>query len=402
MKETLMEPRARLRRLLESHVEHGELPGLVWLVSQGREVEAGAIGKMAEDGDPMQKDTLFRITSMTKPVTAAAALILVEQGKLRLDDPLDALLPELARRRVLRRIDSPLDDTVPAERAITLRDLLAFRMGFGIVWGPPDATPIQRAANALSLGAFGPPEPQVPPPPDEWMRRFGTLPLMHQPGERWMYQTGAEVLGVLIARAAGVPLDRFFQEHVFDPLGMKDTSFSVHASKLDRFATGYFAANPFNPDEGGFVLHDPARDGQWSRPPAFPSGGAGLVSTADDFHAFARMLLAGGTSPGGRILSSESVRMMTRDQLTAEQKARSDVMPPGYWSHHGWGFGVAVATGQRAPGNPAGYGWDGGFGTYWCSDPERDMVALLMTQRAAFPAMASLYRDFWDAVYAPA
>jgi CubicO group peptidase (beta-lactamase class C family) len=388
--------------LLTSHVERGQVPGLVWLVSRGSQQDVGAIGKMATDGEPMRQDTLFRITSMTKPVTAAAALILVEEGKLRLDDPVDPLLPELTGRKVLRRIDSPLDDTVPADRAITLRDLLAFRMGFGIVWGPPDATPIQRAANALDLGAFGPPAPLVAPPPDEWMRRFGTLPLMHQPGERWMYNTSSEVLGVLIARAAGIPLDRFLQGRIFDPLGMKDTSFSVPASKLDRFATAYFAAQPFNPDEGGFVLSDPPRGGQWSTPPAFPSGGAGLVSTADDFHTFARMLLAGGTSQGGRILSTASVRMMTSDQLTAEQKARSEVMPADYWNHHGWGFGVAVSTGARAPGNRGGYGWDGGFGTYWCSDPQRDMVALLFTQRAAFPAMVSLYRDFWDAVYAAA
>jgi CubicO group peptidase (beta-lactamase class C family) len=397
-----MEPSNRLRELLTSHVEYGRVPGLVWLVSRGSQMAWGALGKMATDGDPMCRDTLFRITSMTKPITAAAALILVDEGKLRLDDPVDLLLPELAERRVLRRIDSPLDDTVPAERGITLRDLLAFRMGFGIVWGPPDATPIQRAANALDLGAFGPPVPQVPPPPDEWMRRFGTLPLMHQPGDRWMYNTSSEVLGVLIARAAGVSLDRFFQDRIFDPLGMKDTSFSVPASKLERFATGYFAAQPFNPDEGGFVLSDRARGGQWSTPPAFPSGGAGLVSTADDYHAFARMLLAGGTSRDGRILSAESVRMMTSDQLSAEQKTRSGAMPPDYWSHHGWGFGVAVATGPRAPGSPGGYGWDGGFGTYWCSDPQRDMVALLLTQRAAFPAMVSMYRDFWDAVYAAA
>jgi CubicO group peptidase (beta-lactamase class C family) len=347
----------------------------------------------------MRRDTLFRITSMTKPVTAAAALILVDEGKLRLDDPVDALLPELARRKVLRRIDGPLDDTVPAERSITLRDLLTFRMGFGIVWGPPDATPIQRAANKLELGAFGPPQPQVPPAPDEWMRRFGTLPLMHQPGERWMYNTSAEVLGVLIARAAGVPLGRFFQERIFEPLGMTDTDFSVPLAKRHRFANGYFAANPFNPDVGGVVLNDPV-DGQWSKPPAFPSGGAGLVSTLDDYLAFARTLLAGGTAATGRVLSERSVQLMTSDQLTPEQKARSPVMPPDYWSHHGWGSGLAVATGPRARGMPGGYGWDGGFGTYWCSDPKRHMVALLMTQRAAFPPMASVYREFWDAVYA--
>jgi CubicO group peptidase (beta-lactamase class C family) len=408
MEGTDVKPTERLHDVLASHVARGEVPGLVSLVSRGHEVEVEAIGSKTAGAavDPMRRDTLFRITSMTKPVTAAAALIMVDEGKLRLDDPVDALLPELAQRKVLRRIDAPLDDTVPAERPITLRDILTFRMGFGIVWGAPDATPIQRAANELALGAFGPPQPQVPPPPDEWMRRFGTLPLMHQPGERWMYNTGAEVLGVLIARAAGVPLGRFFQERIFEPLGMRDTDFSVREAKLQRFATAYFAADPFNPDVGGVVLNDPI-DGQWSKPPAFPSGGAGLVSTVDDYLAFARMLLAGGSSGRGtsgkdRILSERSVRLMTSDQLTVEQKASSPIMPPGYWSHHGWGMGLAVATGPRVPSMPGGYGWDGGFGTSWCSDPQRDMVALLMTQRAAFPPMASLYRDFWDAVYANA
>jgi CubicO group peptidase (beta-lactamase class C family) len=393
--------RERLHRVLASHVERGDVPGLVVLVSQRGEVHVEAMGnKTAGTADPMRRDTIFRITSMTKPITGAAAMILVEEGKLRLDGPVDALLPELSRRRVLRRIDAPLDDTVPAERAITLRDLLTFCMGFGIVVGPPGATPIQRAAEELQLGAFGPPQPQKPPPPDEWMRRFGTLPLMHQPGERWMYNTGSEVLGVLIARAARMPLERFFEERIFDPLGMKDTGFGVPPSKLDRLATGYFAADPFHPDEGGYVLNDPVQGGQWSKPPAFPSGGAGLVSTVDDYHAFARMLLAGGACATGRILSESAVALMTSDQLTGEQKAKTDWFVPGYWQTRGWGFGVVVTTGPREPGNPGGHGWDGGFGTTFCSDAKQDLVAMLMTQRAAFPSMTSLYREFWDAVYA--
>ncbi|MHB8417445.1 MAG: serine hydrolase domain-containing protein [Myxococcales bacterium] len=386
----------RLHDVLAHHLERGEVPGLVCLVQRGDDLQVEVMGKKAAGAaEPMRRDTLFRITSMTKPITVAAALILVDEGKLQLDGPVDALLPELAERRVLRRVDAALEDTVPAARALSLRDLLTFRMGFGIVWGPPDATPIQRAAHDLRLGAFGPPEPQAPPPPDEWMRRFGTLPLMYQPGERWAYHTPAEVLGVLVARSAGMSFERFLQERLFGPLGMKDTGFSVPPERIDRLATSYFARNAFQPDEGGFVLRDPAQGGQWSRPPAFPSGGGGLVSTADDFLAFARLLLAGG----GGILSRELVELMTTDQLTPEQKRRSPVMPPDYWSHHGWGFGVAVATGSRAPGFPGGYGWDGGFGTSWASDPHKNRIALLMTQRGAFPPMTGLYRDFWDALY---
>lgn len=390
----------RMNRVLARRVERGEMPGLVWLVSRGGQVDAGVLGTKGASGtDPMRRDSLFRITSMTKPVTATAAMILVEEGKLALDEPVDRLLPELAGRRVLRRIDGPLDDTVPAARAITLRDLLTFRMGFGIIWGPPGATPIQRAAEELQLGAFGPPKPAVPPPPDEWIRRFATLPLMHQPGEQWMYNTGAEVLGVVIARAAQMPLEQFFSERIFDPLGMPDTSFSVPASKLHRLPPAYFAKDPFHPDDGGFVLSDGVEDSQWARPPAFPSGGAGLVSTADDYLAFSRMLLGGGAVGNLRILSKASVTAMTNDQLTGEQKARSGIYPPGWWKNHGWGFGMAVTTGERDARGPAGFGWDGGFGTSWAADPREDMTAILMTQRAAFPSTTGIYGDFWNEVY---
>jgi CubicO group peptidase (beta-lactamase class C family) len=170
----------------------------------------------------VQRDTIFRIASMTKPITASAAMILIEECKLRLDEPVDRLLPELADRRVLKRLDGPLDDTEPAKRPITLRDLLTFCMGFSIVMAPPGAYPIQTAVNDLLLGQ-GMPQPSLQPGPDEWIRRFGTLPLMHQPGEKWMYHTGSDVLGVLIARASGQPFDAFLQERVFKPLGMKDS-----------------------------------------------------------------------------------------------------------------------------------------------------------------------------------
>src|SRR5207245_542654 len=164
--------------------------------------------------------------------------ILVEECKLRLDEPVDRLLPELADRTVLRRPDGPLDDTVPAIRPISVRDLLTFRMGFGLMMAPPDAYPILQAASELQIG-MGPPSPSSMPPPEEWIRRLGTLPLMHQPGEQWMYNTGSDVLGVLIARASGQPLETFLRERLFEPLGMKDAGFSVPAARLDRLATSY-------------------------------------------------------------------------------------------------------------------------------------------------------------------
>jgi CubicO group peptidase (beta-lactamase class C family) len=383
---------AKMHEGLAKHVERGLLPGLVTVLYRRGEVHIDTIGhKTVGLADPMQGDTIFRISSMTKPITAAAAMILVEEGKARLDEPVDDVLPELASRRVLRRIDGPLDDTVPAERPITLRDLLTFRMGFGLVWGPQDALPIQRAARELELGAFGPPRPLQPPPPDEWIRRFATLPLMHQPGDRWTYNTGSDLLGIFVARASNQTFDSFLEERIFEPLGMKDTSFSVPPPKLHRLASSYVATDAFEPDEGGTGLYDGVLDSQWAKPPPFPSGAAGLVSTAGDFLAFARMILAGGELDGVRILSRESVEMMTTDHLTAAQKARTPWHPPGFWDDHGWGFGVSVATTGR-------YGWDGGLGTSWWSDPGESTIGILLTQRMAFPSMTAVYRDFWAAV----
>src|ERR1700732_956704 len=232
---------ARLHEVMAGVFEGGEGPGLVALVSRRGEVHVEALGIKALGGsDPIQRDTIFRIASMTKPITAAAAMILVEECKLRLDDPVDELLPELTDRRVVKRLQGPLDDTEPAKRPITLRDLLTFRMGFGIVMAPPGSYPVQTAVADLLLGQ-GMPQPSLPPAPDEWIRRFGTLPLMHQPGEKWMYHTGSDVLGVLIARASGQPFDAFLQDRIFEPLGMRDTAFSVPASKLDRLAAGPLA-----------------------------------------------------------------------------------------------------------------------------------------------------------------
>jgi CubicO group peptidase (beta-lactamase class C family) len=369
-------PLARLHDVMAGYVERGEVPGLVALVCRRGQMHVEALGMKTLGGsDPVQQDTIFRIASMTKPITAAAAMILVEECKLRLDDPIDGLLPELANRRVLKRLDGPLDDTEPAKRPITFRDLLTFRMGFGIVMVPPGTYPIQTAVDDLALGQ-GMPQPSLPPGPDEWIRRFGTLPLMQEPGEKWMYHTGSDVLGVLIARASGQPFETFLQERIFEPLGMKDTAFSAPASKLDRLATSYAT----NFETGALELYDPAEGGSWSRPPAFPSGGGGLVSTAEDYFAFGQMMLSLGRHGSRRILSRPSVETMTTDHLTAAQKAVSGLVP-GDFDNIGWGFGVAVVTRREHVAAPVGsYGWDGGLGTSWRSDPSEDIVAILLTQ----------------------
>jgi CubicO group peptidase (beta-lactamase class C family) len=391
--------RARLGHMhdvMAGYVERGEVPGIVTLVCRRDEVHFDAIGtKMVGGRDPVRRDTIFRIASMTKPITAAATMILVEECKLRLDEPVDRLLPELADRKVLKRLDAPLEETVPAERPVTVRDLLTFRMGFGVVMAPPGTYPIQRAVSELLLFQ-GPPQPQAPPAPDEWLGRLGTLPLMHQPGAKWMYHTGSDVLGVLIARASGQPFKTFLRERLFEPLLMKDTGFSVPAAHLDRMATSYWT----NPATGAFELYDPAEAGQWSRPPAFPSGGGGLVSTVDDYLAFGRMMLNRGKYGNERILSKASVETMTTDQLTPEQKAVSGLVA-GYFDSHGWGFGVSVVTRREdLAGSVGRFGWDGGLGTSWYSDPREDMVGILMTQRAwTSPNPPDVRSDFWTSAY---
>jgi CubicO group peptidase (beta-lactamase class C family) len=387
---------ARMHDVMAGYVERGDVPGLVTLVSRRGEVHVDVIGTQAfADPTSMRRDTIFRVSSMTKPVTAAATMILVEECKLRLDEPVDRLLPELAERQVLKRLDGPLDDTVPTKRPITVRDLLTFRMGFGQMMAPPDAYPILSAANEQQIG-MGPPSPSTMPAPDEWMRRLGRLPLMHQPGEQWMYNTGSDVLGVLIARASGQPLETFLRERLFAPLGMKDTSFSVPEVSLDRLATSYWT----NFETGALEVYDEARGGQWSRPPAFPSGAGGLVSTIDDYLAFGQMMLSQGKHGGERILSRLSVETMTTDQLTPEQKAVSGLVP-GYFDSHGWGFGVSVVTRRDdIAAVPGRYGWDGGLGTSWYSDKREDMVTILMTQRAwTSPSPPDVCLDFWTSAY---
>jgi CubicO group peptidase (beta-lactamase class C family) len=385
----------RMHDVMAGYVERGDPPGLVWLVSRRGEVHVEAIGaKAVGDSEPIRRDTIFRISSMSKPVTAVATMILVEECKLRLDEPVDRLLPELANRQVLKRIDGPLDDTVPANRPITVRDLLTFTMGFGLVFAPPDAYPILRAGIESRLGQ-GMPAPATPPGPDEWIRRLGSLPLMAQPGELWMYNTGSDVLSVLIARAAGQPLETFLRERIFEPLGMKDTSFSVPADKLDRFGPSYWT----NFMTGAREVYDEAAGGQWSSPPAFPSGAGGLVSTIDDYLAFGQMMLDNGAYSGGRILSRLSVEAMTTDQLTPGQKAGG--LASGYWDSHGWGFGVSINTRRDGVSSvPGRYGWDGGMGTSWYTDPHEQMVTILMTPRAWESAdPPNLFRDFWTLAY---
>jgi CubicO group peptidase (beta-lactamase class C family) len=385
----------RLRTIMTGYVERGEVPGILTLVSRHGEVHVDAVGNKSLDGpEQVTRDTIFRLASMSKPITAAAAMVLAEEGKLRLDDAVEKWLPELANRKVLKRIDAPLDETVPAHRPITVRDLLTFTMGFGLLLTPTGEYPILKAANELQIGMRPASQPQANP--DEWIRRLGTLPLMSQPGERWLYGTGSNVLSVLIARVSGQPLETFLRERLFEPLGMKDTGFSVPADKLDRLASCYI----LNPATGTLELFDGVQQSQWGRPPIFPSGATGLVSTLDDYLAFGQMMLSQGRHGSERILSRLSVEAMTTDQLTPAQKAVSSLLPvlPGFFETHGWGFGVSVVTRRDDIASvPGRFGWDGSLGTSWFCDPKEDLVGILLTQR--FISSFDLYRDFWTLAY---
>jgi CubicO group peptidase (beta-lactamase class C family) len=378
-----------LRVIAERHVASGFVPGLVVLVFSGGQTHVEALGTLSFDGGaPVARDSLFRIASITKPVTGAVTMALIQEGLVGLDEPVDRLLPELRDRRVLRAIDGPLADTVPARRAITTRDLLTFTFGFGLVvemFMSAKPFPIVVASDDARLATIGPPDPGIQPDPDTWIAGLGSLPLIAQPGERWMYNTGASVLGVLASRAAGLPFGEVLRSRVFEPLGMTRTGFWT--SDCGRLATAYRTS--VAPDRQlGVEVWDPP-DGKYSRAPAFEDGAAGLVSSADDLLAFARMFLRGGDP----VLSADSVRAMTTDQLTPEQKARGG-LGDGFFNGQSWSFCQAVQ-------DDGTFGWDGGFGSTWRVDPVRDLVTIVLTQRMFDgPELPPLHGELQDAAYA--
>ncbi|WP_436532040.1 serine hydrolase domain-containing protein [Actinoplanes sp. HUAS TT8] len=371
----------RVRDLVERLVGDGFVPGAMVVLGRRGQVHVEASGFLAYEGAgagvPMAGDTIFRTGSMTKPLVAACAMVLVEECTLRLDDPVDELLPELAGMRVLADPGGPLAETVPARRPITLRDLLVFTLGTGMVLAEPGTVPIADALGAVRAPSL-----------DEWLGQVGALPLVHQPGERWMYETGADMTGALIARATGRPFGQVLRERIAEPLGLKDTGFSVDADRLGRFATAY------DRDDARTVADAP--DGRFSAPPVFEDCGGGLVSTADDYLAFASALLAGGNG----VLSRAAVSLMTTDHLTPAQKAVSG-FGPGYFDNQGWGFGMSVITRRTRLGPSVGsYGWPGFWGTAWYNDPAEDLSAIVVMQRAHMGDQnLPLWNDVWTSIY---
>ena len=375
---------SNLHDILQTYVSNGSVPGAVGLMARGDRVEVAAAGSPDVGGtSPMARDSIFRVASITKPITAVAVMMLVEDGRIALQDPVREWLPELASPAVVRTPASPVDDVVPAVRPITVADLLTFRAGYGF----PSDFSLPAVGLLFSELKQGPPQPQLVAAPDEWMAALSRIPLLHQPGEAWLYNTCSDIAGVLIARVSGRPLPEFLAERLFGPLGMVDTGFDVPAGKLARF-TSYYRTDP----AGGLELVD-APGGQWSSLPAFPSAAGGLVSTVDDWHSFARMLLAGGRAGGRQLLSPASVRQMTTDQLTQPQRDATRLFLEG----QGWGFGGSVDVEAIDPWNvPGRYGWVGGTGTAAHITPSTGTVSILLSQlEMAGPTAPALMRDFW-------
>jgi CubicO group peptidase (beta-lactamase class C family) len=400
---------------LVRHVSPADVPGLVALVARGDGAAGGQVhvtvagsgtlggGAPGELGTPMWRDSIFRIASLSKPVTGVAAMLLIEDAAMDLDDPVERWLPELGGRRVLRALESPLDDTIAADRPITVEDVLSFRLGFGCIM-TPGSYPVADAEASLGLKTLGPPWPPCQLTSDEWIAALGSLPLMDQPGQRWRYNTGATVAGILIERVTGLPLPRVLAKRVFEPLGMTDTGFHVPAAKLDRFASMYAPSGFLGIAREGLELVD-AAEGWYATPPLLPDGASGLVSTIDDLWAFTAMLdrARQGDRTAG-LLSPESARLMLRDRTTPADKAEN----PWFFGEDGrsgWGLMMSVpaegALTAAPDGSPRGYGWDGGSGTTWRTDPATGLTGILLTQRmVTSPEPTEVVRDFWSAAYA--
>jgi CubicO group peptidase (beta-lactamase class C family) len=373
----------RIWQLPNTYVDSGRLPGYVGAVRIGDRVEVRAVGRtgIERDSPPMSGDTLFRLASMSKPIGAALTMGLVQDGTIALDEEIARWLPEAGSPRVLKAPDAPLDYTTEAQRPITVRHLLTMTCGWGLVL---EEAPLQK--TMIERGVYPGPLP-LRMSGDEFVARVAGLPLAFQPGDGWLYHTGMEILGVLLARATGKALSELLAERITGPLGMTSTSFWT--ADASRVATAY------TPGPNGLELLDPP-DGLFAAPPAFEELGAGLVSTAADVMRFFCAMADGGRP----VLTAGSVALMTNDALTNAQRLQA--LPiVGRGSSWGLGTGVDIEAARpwMAPGR---WGWNGGTGTTARVDPVRGTVAVLLTQRALRGEPEDGFDDFWAAIAAAA
>jgi len=360
---------------LQSVVDAGDLSGFVTLLFRKGEIaQVNMLGyRDLVTKTPMTRDTLFRIASMTKPVTCVAALMLMEDGKLRLDDPITKWAPEFSDMQVLKKADGPLNDTYPSPRTITIEDLFTHRAGLAYAFSA-----IGPIANAYQ-DALGDPL-NSDTAPDAWMKALAHLPLLYAPGERFHYSVSNDVLGFIVGRIEGKPFRDVLIERLFKPLGMADTDFYVPPEKRGRAATVYRQ----NQETG--ELH-PVPFRQYEFPPVFCGGGGGLISTADDYLKFARMLMNKGTFEGKRYLKTETVALMCTNRLTPEQRAIPFLGVIPMWDGMGYGLGVSIIDqpeklGFLGMGAKGAFGWPGAFGTWWQADPANDLVMIYLIQNS--------------------
>jgi CubicO group peptidase (beta-lactamase class C family) len=389
---------ARLTRLtaaMQGYVDRGDVAGVVTLAwRRGETAHFEALG-MRDDAEqlPMQRDTLFRIASMTKPVTSAAVMMLLEDDQLALDTPIAQWLPELANPRVLRDPVGALEHTDAARTPLTVLDLLTHRAGFAYHFTATG--PLADAYEAVFNGF------ESQSSPDAWLARVATLPLMFQPGARWHYGIATDILGVLIQRVSGLSLGDFFRTRIFEPLGMRDTAFWVHESQLARLATAY----SIDPTTRERLVDDRSPTSRWANPRRFQGGGGGLVSTAQDYLQFARLLLGRGRVGETRLLSNRSVDLMRSNFLSRDQR-RAPAFGHIVWAGQGFGLGLSIvddpaqqlALGYRSAGS---FGWPGAYGTSWFGDPVEDMIGMMLIQRRAVEPFAmplDFERRLYDAI----
>jgi CubicO group peptidase (beta-lactamase class C family) len=384
-----------LTNALQGYVERGEVAGVVSMVWRRGEIGYFEPLGWRDEAErlPMERDTLFRVASMTKPVTSAAILMLIEEDRLALDTPISLWLPELAAPRVLRDPNGPLDETDPVRAPLTVLDLLTHRAGFAYHF---TATGPLSEAYAAAFNGF-----EAHADTHAWLARIAALPLMFQPGSRWHYGIATDVLGVLIERVSGMALGDFFRTRIFEPLGMRDTAFSVPDAQLARLATAYSV----EPGTRRRVVEDHPSTSRWADPDRFQSGGGGLVSTALDYLQFAQLLLGRGRVGATRLLSHRSVDLMRSNFLTRDQR-RVPAFGHVLWAGQGFGLGVSVVD-DPAQQVPLGYrsmgsfGWPGAYGTSWFADPVENLIGLMLIQRRAiepFPMAVDFERRVYDSI----
>jgi len=365
----------RIDRWMEFQVGQNKLAGLIALVARrGKVVHAECRGRMdAEAKRPMTEDTIFRIYSMTKPITSTAMMMLYEEGRFQLDDPISRYLPMFKSMRVFAGGSAANYDTVPAKSEITFKQLLTHTSGlsYGFLGSP--ISPIYQA-NKFD---FQTEEATLP----EMMVRLAKLPLLAQPGTEWNYSVSTDVLGALVETISGIPFEQFLRTRIFEPLGMKDTDFHVHAGKESRFAANYNKGK-----EGGYELADDPKTSRYLRPRKLCSGGGGLVSTGADYMRFCKMLWRKGELDGVRILGRKTVEFMTVNHLNNGGDMASMGMPRfSEASYNGIGFGLGFSVmidPARAEliGSPGEYSWGGAASTAFWVDPKEDMIVILLTQ----------------------